>query len=784
MKYIISFFTLILALGMQAQYTVQVDPISGLYGVKDNSGKTIIPFTYAYLEQGADNQFIANTCDSKDLICSEGVIDINQKTIIPFEYGMIVYFKGYYRLMKGCVFNDVTLTCLGGTVGFANTSGQTVIPCMYDNTISEDVWIEFFSNIDQRQFSPNHSEGLFNVRQNGKWGYIDTNNNIIIPFQYEYASTFYLDSAEVTLNGIDFFIDKKGRCIKNCPDELNTSSVSNLSDQTANYEYAINEMMQLYVDDYDKYAGDEFKKRENQMYDRVADKMIQVINYGSADQKRVMSYMYFLILYNRAKNEKFVSLANPYLQKARKFSEPYTASDFPIKFVYKGNNRQYTYENYQGSFASYMVLLAECEYLTKAPNATNDIRRAIQLTDNPFQKTVMTGYLIDYKQQLKEYDQEILNVSSDLLAQYLKLNENERYRMDTLKLWSGNEPAAVEAGFTERSSEKIPLQFYVSGYQNYQTLGRTESAEYFMKKAYEGGHEETEFLYSYAALLKSKGDLTTANKIADKLAIRTSASDCGALQRIAELYASLDNMNAAKEYKTKADDCSAEALKAQKKAEKQRNRSSSSSYSYDRVNGGIYMGIDVLPLCRIDGTKRDFGFKVDLIGRHIGHEFGYSIQNNNRDNLWDLSSNPDIDAGANEKVYWNGYVAMYSLKFYKEDDESAFFFGPTFRYRYKDFGKMDTTIVSTDFTNVQFVPFHPIETQYELLLNYGVQTVKPGFAGEFYFGIGPKYSVFKEDSPYYNSPDWTINHSMLEYRKSSRWGLGMRMGFTIGIKIF
>lgn len=784
MKYFISLFAFILTLGIQAQHSIKYDPISGLYGVVDNNGKTIIPFAYNLLENGASNQFIANKCDVKGVICEDGVIDINEKTIIPFEYGMISYNNGYYQLKKGCKFDKATLMCSGGTVGFANTSGQIVIPCIYDNTMTNDSWFEIFNYSDHRLFSPNYSQGVFNVRQNGKWGYIDLSNNIVIPFQYEYASTFYLDSAEVTLNGIDFFIDTKGRCIKNCPDDLNSKSLANVSDQTANYEYAINESMQLYVDDYDKYAGEEYKKRENEMYERVQDEMVQVLNYGTPEQKKVMGYMYFILCFNRGKNEKFAAISLPYLQKARKYAEMYSASDFPIKFTYKGNGRQYTYESYQSSYASYMALLAECEYLTKTPNATADIKKAIQITTNPFQKAVISGYLIDYKQQIKEYDQEILDASNDLLSQYLKLNENERYRMDTLKLWSGNEPAAVEAGFTSRSTEKVPVQFYVTGYQNYMLLGRTESAQYFMKKAYEGGHEETEFLYSYAALLKSKNDLTTANKIADKLAIRASASDCAALQRIAELYSSLDNMAAAKEYKSKADACSEDAMKAQKKAERQNNRSSSSSYSYDRVNGGIYFGVDVLPLCRIDGSKRDFGFKVDLIGRHIGHEFGYSIQNNNRDNLWDLSTNPDVEDGANEEVRWDGYVAMYSLKFYKEDDESAFFFGPTFRYRYKDFGAMDTTIISTDFTNVQYVPFHPIETQYELLLNYGVQTVKPGFAGEFYFGIGPKYSVFKEDSPYYNSPDWTVNHSMLEYRKPSRWGLGMRVGFTIGFKIF
>jgi hypothetical protein len=782
MKYI---FLIVIALTtgvLQAQYSIEQDPNNGKYGLRDNYGTLVIPFIYSNLFYSFDDQYIAKKCDNSGTICSEGVINSKNEIIIPFEYSMITSYNKYYSLYYGCDYNELTGDYTGGTLGLANSSGKILIPCMYDN--DSDMWFvdAYLGNV-YRHYTSTFSEGLFNVSLDGKWGYVDLNNKVIVPFQYVTATNFFKYSALVFLNEMEFFIDKQGRCIKNCPDILTSQSTTDLSDQTANYEYVINQMMNLYVDEANKYAGEEMTKRENELYDRIIDEIQLVLNYGTEEQKKVIRYMYFVMCRNRAANEKYAENGLIYLQKVSSFAGSFTANDFPIKFQYNGKGRSYSYESYKTSYEDYIVRLAENEYLTNDVNSVRDLKKAIQVTSSPFQKAGLSGYLIDYKQKNKEYDQEILTLSNDLLSQYILLNETEKYRLDTLKLWSGNEPAAVEAGFTARSTEKVPNNFYITGYKNYQILGRTESAEYFMKKAYEGGYEETEFLYSYAALTKTKGDLNTANKIADKLAIRAVATDCSALQRIAELYSSLDNMSSAKEYKNKADDCNEEVLKAQKKAAKQSSRGGS-SYSYNKVNGGIYFGADVLPMLRMDGDKRDYGFKMDIIGRKIAHEFGYSIQNNNRDYMWDLSMRSDESIDANEEVRWNGYVAMYSLKFLTDEGESAFFVGPSFRYRYKDFGVIDTTVADLNFLTAQEVAFHPTETQYELLLNYGYQTVKPGFAAEFYFGFGPKYSMFNIDSPYYNSDEYVVSHSLLEYRQPTRWGVGMRVGFTIGFKIF
>ena len=56
-------------------------------------------------------------------------------------------------------------------------------------------------------------DGLAAVESNGKWGYIDKNGNIIVPFKYESASLFLEKLAAVKLRGKWGFIDKQDNLV-------------------------------------------------------------------------------------------------------------------------------------------------------------------------------------------------------------------------------------------------------------------------------------------------------------------------------------------------------------------------------------------------------------------------------------------------------------------------------------------------------------------------------------------------------------------------------------------
>jgi hypothetical protein len=62
------------------------------------------------------------------------------------------------------------------------------------------------------------NEGLANVAiDDAKWGYINTNLETVIPFEYLFADPFKNGMARVNKNGQDwFYIDKTGKCVKDC----------------------------------------------------------------------------------------------------------------------------------------------------------------------------------------------------------------------------------------------------------------------------------------------------------------------------------------------------------------------------------------------------------------------------------------------------------------------------------------------------------------------------------------------------------------------------------------
>jgi hypothetical protein len=49
------------------------------------------------------------------------------------------------------------------------------------------------------------------VKLNGKWGFIDKTDTLVIPLIYDMADDFHDCRAEVILNGQKGFIDTKGR---------------------------------------------------------------------------------------------------------------------------------------------------------------------------------------------------------------------------------------------------------------------------------------------------------------------------------------------------------------------------------------------------------------------------------------------------------------------------------------------------------------------------------------------------------------------------------------------
>lgn len=142
----------------------------------------------------------------------------NQKMKQTFDYaGMFIYGiamvidKGSTKYIKpslnivfeGCSegkefskTDPFAAICLNGKWGFINTNGEVVILPQYD-------CVDDFS------------EGLAGIKNGGFWGYINKNNKLVIPSKYRKISKFSHGKAQVSQNMCkEFCITKKGEQIE------------------------------------------------------------------------------------------------------------------------------------------------------------------------------------------------------------------------------------------------------------------------------------------------------------------------------------------------------------------------------------------------------------------------------------------------------------------------------------------------------------------------------------------------------------------------------------------
>lgn len=81
-----------------------------------------------------------------------------------------------------------------GKWGYIDTTGQVVVPVQYDDIAS-------------------FREGLAKVKKDGKYGFVDKTGQVVIPLQYDYAWSFSEGLATVKKNGKIGYIDKTGKVV-------------------------------------------------------------------------------------------------------------------------------------------------------------------------------------------------------------------------------------------------------------------------------------------------------------------------------------------------------------------------------------------------------------------------------------------------------------------------------------------------------------------------------------------------------------------------------------------
>ena len=142
------------------------------------------------------------------ILCFCGCSSKKNEVIIAVNTGNRV---GYFTDSKGNIIidkqfdgvssfsNGLAKVKQNGKWGFVNTKGEIVIPCVYDDG---DVY--------------SFSEGLARIKQNGKWGFINSKGKVVIPCVYDAAISFSEGLAAVVQNDKCGFINTKGELVISC----------------------------------------------------------------------------------------------------------------------------------------------------------------------------------------------------------------------------------------------------------------------------------------------------------------------------------------------------------------------------------------------------------------------------------------------------------------------------------------------------------------------------------------------------------------------------------------
>jgi hypothetical protein len=150
----------------------------------DQTGETVLDFVDAEIERGG--ALVGQMRTYRDILTRSGAkraaeLTPSDQPIDPFEVELRPLLRTWDR---ACYFNEgLAAVKRGGLWGYVNAQEQEVVPPRYDGAFA-------------------FSQGRAAVNRGGRWGYIDLTGREVIPLRYADALVFVGDgSAEVTVDG-------------------------------------------------------------------------------------------------------------------------------------------------------------------------------------------------------------------------------------------------------------------------------------------------------------------------------------------------------------------------------------------------------------------------------------------------------------------------------------------------------------------------------------------------------------------------------------------------------
>ena len=149
----------------------------GKWGLMDEKGQVILPPTYSYIFPFENGTAKIKMGENFNLIDKTG------KMLFDAEYEYIGSFE-----------NGMALIVKDKKVGVTNNKGQLIITPQYERLSIEN--------------------GIIRARKDGKWGIVSTQNKPLLPFEYQYISTFSENIAIIRKNNLWGFLSNQNNTPK------------------------------------------------------------------------------------------------------------------------------------------------------------------------------------------------------------------------------------------------------------------------------------------------------------------------------------------------------------------------------------------------------------------------------------------------------------------------------------------------------------------------------------------------------------------------------------------
>lgn len=179
------------------------------YNIVDSSGNKKLRENYTYIEYFNNNYFIV-TKDGKT-----GVIDGNGNIIINLEYDAIQAIDGT-NVLQAIVTNENRTDIIDSNMniheGIVNA-----------NVLKKDNYIKVYSETEMKYYDFNGNEitykslfpnnSVYASQSNGKWGLVDNNGTVVVPYEYDMVTEQNGNIAGVKKDGVWQVVNTSGQIV-------------------------------------------------------------------------------------------------------------------------------------------------------------------------------------------------------------------------------------------------------------------------------------------------------------------------------------------------------------------------------------------------------------------------------------------------------------------------------------------------------------------------------------------------------------------------------------------